>query len=134
VQPLLLPKQTAVADYVAGSASLFTGDFAHDRKFLEHAVDKVLVYESGALVVQFKQQSLFEPVRFATLGEPSKADIAAQRLESQAELREQKAEVVRLSRRPSRPEPRRGCAPRRGGEAGLRDVHPWISTTDLRSG
>jgi hypothetical protein len=116
VQPLLLPKQTAVADYVAGSASLFTGDFAHDRKFLEHAVDKVLVYESGALVVRFKQESLFEPVRFATLGQPSKADIAARRFEYQAEFQEQKAEVVRrVGPKPPRTSPWMCSKTGRGG-------------------
>ncbi len=95
VRPLMLPKREVVADYVAGGASLFTGDFVRDRKFLEHVIDKVLVYESGALVVQFRQESLFQPVRFATLGASSKADRSAQRVEHEAEFRQQKAEVAR---------------------------------------
>ena len=95
VQPLLLPRQAAATDYLTGSASLFTGDFTHDRKFLEHVVDKILVYESGALVVQFRQESLFQPVRFATLDEPSKADLAKTRREHQAEFQRHKAEVAR---------------------------------------
>jgi hypothetical protein len=35
-QPLLLPKQAAAIDYLTGGASLFTGDFLQDRKFVEH--------------------------------------------------------------------------------------------------
>jgi hypothetical protein len=55
----------------------------------------VLVYESGALVVQFRQASLFRSVRFARLDESAKADLAAKRQEHDAEFQRQKAEVVR---------------------------------------
>ena len=97
MQPLLLPKQSTAVDYMTGGASLFTGDFTHDRKFLEHVVDKVLVYESGALVVQFRQASLFQPVRFAALDQSSKTGLVAGRREHEAEFQRQKAEVTRHS-------------------------------------
>ncbi len=67
VQPLLFPKASSIKDYVVGSASLFTGDFTRDRQFIERVVDRVLVYESGAIVVQFKSESLFQPIKSARL-------------------------------------------------------------------
>ncbi len=63
VQPLLLPRPLAVQDYVSGTASVFEGDFGRDRKFLETVIDGILVYANGAIVLQFQEASLFEPVR-----------------------------------------------------------------------
>jgi site-specific DNA recombinase len=63
LEPLLLPQPAAVADYVAGSASVFEGDLARDRQLLEAVLDGIYVYNDGAIVLRFKDRSLFEPVR-----------------------------------------------------------------------
>ncbi len=77
--PVLVPSIVRVTDFMTGNAPLFNGDFDADRKFLEHVVDKVLVYESGAIVVQFRHAGLFEPIGFATFGQTSPGDLAAKR-------------------------------------------------------
>ncbi len=84
-----------VTDFVTGSAPLFTGDFDADRKFIEHVIDKVLVYETGVIVVQFRQASVFEPIGFASLSEPSHGDLASKREQHLAELRNHKAEAAK---------------------------------------
>jgi hypothetical protein len=62
IQPLLMPRAPAVADYLTGNASLFQDDMARDRAPLEQVLDCILVYASGAIVVNFKEATLFDPV------------------------------------------------------------------------
>jgi hypothetical protein len=62
IQPLLMPRAPAVEEYLVGSASLFQDDFARDRALMERVLDSILVYANGAIVVHFKQATLFKPV------------------------------------------------------------------------
>ncbi|MGF1470005.1 MAG: recombinase family protein [Sandaracinaceae bacterium] len=62
VQPYLLPRVAAVRDYVSGQASLFEGDLARDKAFLEGALNRILVFPDGAIVLRFKDDGLFGPV------------------------------------------------------------------------
>ena len=57
-----MPRAPAVSDYLTGSASLFQDDMARDRALLEQVLDCILIYASGAIVVKFKEATLFEPV------------------------------------------------------------------------
>jgi hypothetical protein len=88
VQPLLLPRAATVANYKTGTASIFTGDYATDRHFLEKVIEAIVVYADGSLLLQFKESSLFQPVKFARLQNkpPQGEDLAAQRRAQQAEL------------------------------------------------
>jgi hypothetical protein len=82
VQPLLIPRRHAVTDYISGSASLFTGDVTEDRATLEKVLEGVWVYADGSLLVQFRRESLFHPVRHVHLLPVSKTaqdDVAAAR-------------------------------------------------------
>jgi hypothetical protein len=67
VQPLLLPRRVAVTDCISGSTSRFTGGFNHDRQLVERRIDTILVDPERSLVVQFREASLFEPLRFGRL-------------------------------------------------------------------
>jgi hypothetical protein len=88
VQPLLLPRAATVANYKTGNASIFTGDYTTDRHFLEKVVEAIVVYSDGSLLLQFKESSLFQPVKFARLQNkpPRGEDLAAQRRAQQTEL------------------------------------------------
>jgi site-specific DNA recombinase len=69
VQPLLLPHPAAVRDYVTGSASLFHGDVSEDQEFLRGIIEGIYIYTDGAIVVRFKEASLFEPVKECRINE-----------------------------------------------------------------
>lgn len=42
---------------------MFDGDLAHEREFLRRVLEGVYVYNDGAILVRFREASLFEPVR-----------------------------------------------------------------------
>ncbi|MDH5675098.1 MAG: hypothetical protein OEZ06_23410, partial [Myxococcales bacterium] len=63
LQPLLLPNAKAVEDFVVGRDSIFEGDQARDRQFLERVLEGIFVYADGTIVLRFQQDSLFAPVR-----------------------------------------------------------------------
>jgi len=71
LQPLLIPRPAALADYLSGNASLFKEDYAQSRQFVERVIDHVLVLADGSIVVQFREASLFEPVRFCRAPAPA---------------------------------------------------------------
>ncbi|MDD9971737.1 MAG: recombinase family protein [Myxococcales bacterium] len=63
IQPLLLPNVKTVDDFVVGRDSIFDGDDAHDREFLNRVIEGIFVYQDGTVVMRFKEDSLFAPVR-----------------------------------------------------------------------
>jgi hypothetical protein len=67
LQPLLFPRPAAIADYLSGNASLFEEDYARNRQLLDRVINHILVLADGSIVVQFREASLFEPVRFCRL-------------------------------------------------------------------
>jgi hypothetical protein len=81
-----MPRAPTVSDYLTGSASLFQDDMARDRALLEQVLDCILIYASGAIVVKFKEATLFEPVntyRLKNLGAEPPALPEARALQEQ---------------------------------------------------
>ncbi|MFI5299617.1 MAG: hypothetical protein ACHREM_16135 [Polyangiales bacterium] len=71
IAPLLLPRPSAVAEYVTGGASVFGGDPARDKRFVEQVLEGITVYADGTITVRFRESSLFAPVRAIDLGSPA---------------------------------------------------------------
>lgn len=100
VQPLLLPRPAAVHDYIAGPASLFENDLAHDKEFLSRVLEGIFVHADGTISLRFQGASLFAPVVSCRLdAEASASPLPAARREHQklavALLRDVKASKER---------------------------------------
>jgi hypothetical protein len=90
--------------FAAATSILLRRRPKHDFKMvLEMAPEcrcPIVVYADGSLLLQFKESSLFQPVKFARLqSKPSQGeDLAAQRRAQQAELDRMLAAQPRSSR------------------------------------
>lgn len=62
LQPLLMPRTAAVRDYITGDASIFQGDLARDKEFLTRVLEGIFVSADGAIVMRFRDDTLFARV------------------------------------------------------------------------
>jgi hypothetical protein len=84
-------------DSAPGRASMFEGDVARDRQFLEHVLEGIYVYQDGTVVLRFKEESLFAPVKGYefTPGRAGEGDLEAGRC-LHGRLRDQAEELAAL--------------------------------------
>jgi site-specific DNA recombinase len=62
LKPILIPRALAVADYLTGDASLFSGGRDKDRVLIETVIEAVVIHQ-GVVLLKFRDDSLFASVR-----------------------------------------------------------------------